>query len=345
MSKRLKLKKEKILLNNKCLINDLPNELLEIIFSKIHKSEHNHLKTVCKKWFKLIKKNTLIERISDKPLVIKANNFKFIKDLCYCRKNDYLMIIDNSFIKTYKSLKLIKSIKFIGNHGVVSQNMNYFFVMINKQGLTLKIDKRNLKIINKFYLPRHYRLFIVNDNYLIFIMHDYFYGATMFKFNTIGKKISKVKINKPDAITIGPDKKIYYATYIFDKAVVIKYQYKHNQEFTVKKRILDIIYYDTHNLFITNNNDSVILYDKWFYVKSEILNFSQYDIEYLFLNKQKEIYFTTYINNNKIIVGCNSEDNAPSLDKKFETENNKFFFDKYGKLVFLDNNKPQFLVY
>ena len=72
-----------------CLIQSLPDELLEQIFIKIYKNKENQIELVCKRWNRILS-NQIIKRIRNQCLCISYNSICFaLKHRCICDDGPY----------------------------------------------------------------------------------------------------------------------------------------------------------------------------------------------------------------------------------------------------------------
>lgn len=349
--KKIQIKNEKNKVN---YINNLPLELLEIIFSYFHPLELNVLRQVCKEWSLLIKNNQIINRVFDKdyqPLKIKANNFKSIADICYCNETDILAVVNCKSIKFYKNLKLVSIYKDnLCKPLKIFCNNKYFFAL-NYDGLITKFDKKNLKYASRIVGDRCSKM-IVSDKYIYKIIQEYLLNQISYieKFDLNGKKLSFNKVDRYiTSLVLGPDQDLVCA---FFPSYVIKFCEK--KDVSIYKHIFYSInrmkYQKQNQIFITSGTYTHIdIWDKDFILKNRI-NFKHNDFIYVYISdfyycfSDESIIVINHTGHDKWI-GVYKDDKLQKKKLIISEYTNPFFIDKYGRFVFLEHTNPNFLVY
>lgn len=319
-------------------MNILPPELLLIIFNFCPKSDHLALKTVCKRWNILISNKKLYQRF-EQSTSIPSNNFNDVQKIEYCRENDILTTINYNTIKFYKNLKLIKSINIIMKYCILITQNEKKFIFVDLDGYIRTIRKKDffcsgfathkqilfLSIDDK----RNNNIYIVDRKTWDYVLTIYTVGGKILKTVNLGTNLSY--------FILGYNQNIYYSKSNYKKITCLKPRNK-VITYEIEKNVINLKYYKSkENFYILTFEDDVIEYDKDFNSLKKIkCDFGVFDyilIVDFFVNKIGEIY--TYGYNRSKIYLCHH--NKKILIQKH------IFFDRYGKLIILDNKS--FIIY
>jgi hypothetical protein len=352
-SKRIKLINDKKKILTTDIINGLPPELLEIIFSFIFKSERNRLREVCKYWHAIIKKNTLQDRVFDSKYQghkLKANNFDDVKDIDYCEKTNILAVVNSKSVKFYKDLKYVSRFTQAGCSPVKIQHNDKFFFAINSTGFITKIDKHNFKYAGHLGSCSRNSKCIMSDTHFYRSMPSLFGRYYLEKFTLQDNYLTCFDIEHlPSSMLIGPDQSLYCSFY---PGEVVKFEGKRKR--TIYSHIDHIInkmkYYKKSDIIITIGSYTHV--DIWStdFVKKQRIYIKNEDLLFVHITN---FFYNSDTKNILIINQCGFEKHIAIFGDKIIVSkrlidniyNNIYFIDKYGRFVILGHNEPNFLVY
>lgn len=352
-SKRLKLIEEKKIKNKEDHINDLPLELLLMIFEYFHQIELNTLREVCKNWYSIIKENLLQNRLFvDKyePTTLKANSFEDVNAIAYCPKTDLLAVAGSKSIKFYKNLKFVSLFtKPDGGAQQIKQNSTHFFA-INHTGIITKISKSDLKWAGKLGKYYTHSGHIFTDNHYYRTVEQYFCPKQYLeKYTLNGKYLTCVDLERrPTTSLVGPNQSLYLS---FFPGKVIRYEghrkrtlYSHVDHIIEKMK-----YYKEDNIIVTvGSYTHVDIWSTDFIKKKRIsvsIDFHHLYITNFFYNHQTKDLLV--VNQEGYVKDIYLYSGKKFINKKLINNDYRhyYFIDKYGRFVLLDRVNPQFLVY